>query len=356
VTLSNPLETSPQLKTMLAAVESACRESLNHKILLSEPAIFQMLSYHMGWDPALPGKKGKRIRPLLVCLVAQACGTDWQRTLPAAASVELLHNFTLIHDDIQDQSDERHGLPALWKIHGIAQAINAGDAMYSLALDHLWRLRSAFSVEIIAQCSEQLTLTCLHLTAGQYQDMEFETRPVIRDVAIAGTSGQKFPVTADEYIRMVEGKTTAMLRACCNIGTILAGATEEMQATFDAFGYHLGIAFQVMDDYLGVWGDSAQTGKSNATDLINHKRSIPVIWGLERSSAFQQRWVNGDIQASDIYLLRDMLTDAGVASDVLMLAKDHTLKAFACLQKAITLGAHTSYLPDLTEWLLNRNK
>jgi len=341
---------------MLAAIEEGCCESLDHEVLLAEPAIKQMLAYHMGWDSAHSGKKGKRIRPLLVCLVAHACGVDWQKTLPAAVSVELLHNFTLIHDDIQDQSDERHSLPALWKIHGIAQAINAGDAMYSLALDHLWKLRSSFSVETIALCSEQLTLTCLHLTAGQYQDMEFESRPITRNTYTCDYKNQKEPVTVDAYIRMVEGKTTALLQSCCRIGTILAGADKELQNIYNTFGYHLGMAFQVMDDYLGIWGDSAQTGKSNASDLINHKRSIPVIWGLERIPAFQKHWMDGNIQPGEIKHLSDMLTEAGIARDVFILAKEHTQKAFSCLHKAATLGTEPSPLIDLTEWLLNRNK
>jgi geranylgeranyl diphosphate synthase type I len=339
---------------MLAEIEVACQESLNHEILRSEPAIQQMLDYHMGWDPSCPGKKGKRVRPLLLCLVLHACGGDWQRGMAAAVSVELLHNFTLIHDDIQDQSAERHGRPTLWKIHGVPQAINAGDTLFSLALDHLWQLSPAYPAAVIAACSSELTRTCLKLTIGQYRDMDFETRPVTPTSDNSNPGSARQPVTAADYVSMVEGKTTALLQSCCAIGAILAGAKPSTRTAVSAYGYHLGMAFQVIDDYLGIWGNSVLTGKSTASDLVSRKRSIPVIWGLERSPAFRQRWEAGPIEPSDTSQLTEMLDAAGVAGDVLQLANDHTQHAFENLQKIAARGADTTDLVDLTHWLLGR--
>ena len=253
----------------------------------AENALYGMMHYHMGWadrhfrpasEPA-----GKRIRPVLCLLSCQAAGATWETALPAAAAVELLHNFTLIHDDIQDASPTRRGRATLWKIWGIPQAINSGDAMFALAHSALYRLTGrGVAAETVVQAAQRFDETCVALTQGQYHDMDFETRP---------------QVTAQEYMEMIGGKTAALLALCCELGALIAGAGEATAAHYAAFGRDLGLAFQVKDDILGIWGDEKEIGKSAATDIETRKKTLPVLYGLEQSEALHalySRLTNGD--------------------------------------------------------------
>lgn len=252
------------------------------RFLPGPPEYDLMLRYHMGWvdEQGNPthARPGKQIRPTLVLICAESAGGDWQQALPAAAAVEFLHNFSLIHDDIEDNSPLRRGRPTLWKIWGQANAINAGDGMFALAHQELCHLADAdIPASRVLAAWELFERTCLILTRGQFLDMTFE---------------QRMDVTIDEYLDMIGGKSAALIAASTQLGALIAGKTPPQIERYAAFGHNLGMAFQVRDDILGIWGDPELTGKSAATDIITRKKSLPVLYGLEHSQEFRAMYAH----------------------------------------------------------------
>jgi geranylgeranyl diphosphate synthase type I len=230
---------------MLPLIEAELKMVVNHSTNPVYPELRGMLAYHLGWEGEGAGAeaRGKRIRPLLVLLCAEAAGTDWRGALPAAAAVELLHNFSLIHDDIQDHSELRRGRPTLWVRWGIAQAINAGDVMFTQSFWALQRLVETTSIQTAFEANQVLQQTCLSLTEGQYLDLSYESR-------------QDLPLEA--YWPMIGGKTSALLGGCAELGALVGRAETEKRAAFREFGVKLGLAFQVLDGNLGRCGLNRQ--------------------------------------------------------------------------------------------------
>ena len=289
--------------TWIPQVEREMQRVVNDPIGLSgQPTLFNtMLNYHLGFanaDGTLTHiNAGKRIRPILVLLCCEACGGDPAVALPAAAAVELLHNFSLIHDDIEDGDELRRGRPTLWKEWGVPQAINTGDGMFAqahLALQNLPVER--VSPGVILQALRVFERMCLHLTIGQHLDIGFETR---RDVSAA------------DYMQMIEGKTAALIRACCEIGAIIAGASPERVGHLGEFGRCLGLSFQLQDDVLGIWGDPAQTGKRDG-DLVNRKKTLPVLFAADQDVALRARYFDNDaLSAEDVQWLKQRIDALG---------------------------------------------
>lgn len=262
---------------MIPAVEEEMQGVLSLEGGSSDPFL-GMLHYHMGWRDAFFRERnisgGKRIRPLLCMLSCMAAGGDWHQAIPAAASLELLHNFSLIHDDIQDMSPTRRGRETVWKIWGVNQAINAGDALFAFAHLAMARLETKdVPVKSALKALRMLDETCLALTRGQHTDMNFENRQ---------------NVSVDEYMSMINGKTAALLSLSTELGAIIAGCGEEIVEHYGAFGRDLGLAFQIRDDILGIWGDESIIGKSAATDIATRKKSLPVLYALSRSSDLRE--------------------------------------------------------------------
>jgi len=275
----------------------------------------KMLLYHMGWQrQGKPSDGGKRIRPLLVLLSAACYSDNWQAALPAASAVELIHNFSLIHDDIEDNSDLRRGRATVWKRWGVPQAINAGDLMFSIAQKTCSDLKKTVSPETVLKIIQILNKTCIELTKGQYLDMAFE---------IASDISQ------EQYFKMIQGKTASLISCSCYIGA-LAGESNDVDASrFAAFGQYLGLAFQVMDDWLGIWGDEAVTGKSAESDLVVGKKTLPVIMGLESIKEFREKYTG---QINDRQLARDLteiLEREGIKDELETETANLTQKAIA---------------------------
>jgi geranylgeranyl diphosphate synthase type I len=236
---------------------------------------YGIMQYHMGWlDEELrpaAAPTGKRLRPLLCLLACAAAGGDPRQAVPAAAGLELLHNFSLIHDDIEDHSLTRRHRPTAWKLFGLALACNAGDGMFGLAHLAFHRLaQQGVPAPIVLAALRILDQTCVALTEGQYLDLYFESRP---------------SVTAEEYFAMIAGKTAALLAAAPQIGALIAGAPAAAVEAYRQYGAALGRAFQLQDDILGIWGDEAVTGKSAASDILSRKKSLPVVYTLSHPTA-----------------------------------------------------------------------
>jgi geranylgeranyl diphosphate synthase type I len=328
--------------TLLPSIETELQRQIAH---LNEPRtrpFYEMLTYHMGWSGEGSGleAQGKRIRPLLVLLTCAACNADWGSALPAAVAVELVHNFSLVHDDIQDNSDKRRGRPTVWKIWGVKHAINAGDALFILAHLTLLGLRDHVPPERAMRAGQIINDACLALTSGQFMDMNYETH---NDLSI------------EDYWPMIGGKTAALLAACTHVGALIGGADEAAQGAYRDFGHYLGLAFQVQDDLLGIWGDSALTGKSAESDLLSGKKSLPVLFGLDKGGKFAKRWAEGPIRPEEVPALAEQLTEEGARLFTQETADQMTDLALLSLRLADPQGEAGEALFELVDKLLNRD-
>jgi geranylgeranyl diphosphate synthase type I len=328
----------PYHSKFLPVIEDALHEHWNDALAQSPAALKEMVAYHMGWlEPGLPGK---RIRPLLILLVVDLCGKDWIHALPAAVAVEYLHNFSLIHDDIQDVSKQRHGRDALWVRWGIPQAINTGDLMFSLAYLALLNSRSFYPDAIVENLLSLFSETCLKLTEGQHLDMLFEKRETL---------------TEPEYLSMIGGKTAALLGCCTGMGGILGSMTLKQVDSLRIFGTNLGLAFQIQDDILGIWGKQEKTGKSSSSDLVNGKKSLPIIHALNNSQTFTTAWQTDHASPRAIEHLLDLFEQAGSRAYAQSLVSTCTQTALAALNDAYRSDPEAiKPLAALAAQLLNR--
>jgi len=328
---------------MIPAIETELQRQVSR---LDEPhtrPFYEMLTYHMGWTSKNSGLKvtGKRIRPLMLLLAMAGCGIDinWLHAISAAAAIELVHNFSLVHDDIQDNSKTRHGRPTAWTIWGVPMAINIGDALFSISNQAMMDLKNYYPTDTVVKAASVLNDTCLDLTRGQFLDMSFEDR---NDLSV------------EEYWPMIAGKTASLISTACYIGSILGDADVDTQEIYRSFGHSLGLAFQVQDDILGIWGDEAITGKSAASDLLEGKKSLPVLYGLSKNGAFKDRWQAGPIQSNEVELVAQMLANEGAYEQTYALSEQMTLMALNNLREANPQGEAGNALSELANKLMKR--
>lgn len=210
-----------------------------------------------------PGIGGKLLRPSLVLFSCEALGGKPQRALPLACALELIHNFSLVHDDIQDADEFRRGRPTTWRVFGVGQAINSGDALLVLALDVALSADLPAETKVLAQ--KALLSATLRMIEGQALDLAAEGKPL----------------SAEGYIEMARRKTGALLGCALELGALAAGRPDLRELSL-ALGEELGLAFQIRDDILGIWGDPEKTGKPVGNDLLRKKRSFPVSFALAK--------------------------------------------------------------------------
>ena len=329
-------------RQMLPELELAMQAFVRKASQSRQLEVFEMVSYQLGWsgDGAGPAAQGKRIRPLLLLLCNAALGGDWHQATLAAVSIELLHNFSLIHDDIQDQSLTRRGRPTLWVQWGIAQAINAGDLMFSLAQLAMLEAGAGKNPGVAVEIALLLNQTCVELTCGQYLDLDFEKRRMV-----------KMP----EYLEMITEKTATLLGGSAEIGAILAGAAPYQRIAMRKFGIALGLAFQAVDDWLGIWGNAQMSGKSTESDLVTGKKTLPVIFALANDEDFTLRWNTGSVRPEEVTTLADLLVVDGAQKFVEQTADDLTRQALEALDLAEgNNSAAGKALFELTKLLLAR--
>jgi geranylgeranyl diphosphate synthase type I len=327
-------------KQLLPEIETHLRNFLQSLDFGQSQPLHEMISYHMGWEDE-GGSHGKRIRPFLSLLCAGALNGSIQNTMPGAVATEYLHNFTLIHDDIEDNSPIRHGRPTLWKKWGLAQAVNAGDALFSIAQLSMLSLNETCGDVTALKTLKAFNHTCLHLIQGQYLDIAFE-------------SSQDIDVST--YLDMIGGKTAALIGFSTFLGGLTARVEERQLGVLEYFGSSLGMAFQIQDDYLGIWGDPQKTGKSAATDLLARKKSLPILFGLKQSEDFKNFWNKEEISAENVDTLADLLVACGAKDFVQTKAQQFTEKAFKALDELFPKeNNYSNALYELTEKLLNRN-
>jgi geranylgeranyl diphosphate synthase type I len=230
--------------------------------------LYRMVRYHLGLDGEAP--RGKRLRPLIGLLAYQSIAGDHVRALPGAAAVELGHNFSLVHDDIEDHGLERRHRPALWTLSGMPQAINTGDTLFTLSRMALYRLRDeGFDDARILRLMRLYDETCLALCEGQFMDI--------------WASEHDEWMSVDAYFDMIGRKTAALIAGSAEAGAILATDDEHVISSYRRFGFALGIAFQLNDDLLGIWGDAAVTGKATS-DIGERKKTLPLLYARQEGS------------------------------------------------------------------------
>ncbi|MCI0551885.1 MAG: polyprenyl synthetase family protein [Anaerolineae bacterium] len=331
------------LKPLLSDIELELQKQVSRLDAPRTKQFHEMLTYHMGWtgEGAGPDAAGKRIRPLMVLLSTAASGGNWQSALPAAAAIELVHNFSLVHDDIQDNSPKRRGRDTAWVKWGAPMAINVGDALFVISNQAIIDLKENYPAEIVVRAAEILNNTCLELTRGQYLDISYEERT---------------DLTVEDYWPMIAGKTAALLSACCHIGSLLGGADDSKQEAYRSFGHYLGLAFQVQDDILGIWGDEAVTGKSAASDLVEGKNSLPVLAGLGKKGKFAERWAQGPIQPKEVEEVKRSLASEGGLIAAQDASKQMTDLALMSLREADPQGEAGEALSELADKLLKRDQ
>ncbi|MBN1656824.1 MAG: polyprenyl synthetase family protein [Anaerolineae bacterium] len=299
MTLQNAFDRfMPAIEAELQEVVSPSHGSLS--------AYYGMMRYHLGWADErlqpIQARTGKRLRPMLCLLACQAAGGDPSHALPAAAAVELIHNFSLVHDDIEDGSHYRRGRRAVWDIWGAAQAINVGDGLYVLAHFALHRLASkGIPANRIVAAAATFNHACITLCEGQYFDMTFEDR---------------LDVDLQQYLNMIRRKTATLLATSTRLGALVGTEDPATAEHLTRFGEQLGMAFQIQDDILGTWGDEQVTGKSAATDIRDKKKTLPIVYVLNHPDERYSAW-----QLVDLYKQTGPLDQAGIDAALALLER-----------------------------------
>ncbi|KOU66042.1 family 2 encapsulin nanocompartment cargo protein polyprenyl transferase [Streptomyces sp. NPDC054949] len=334
-----------------AALLERTKETVNPELrraIESLPAGMRRVAmYHFGWEHAdgapAAGNAGKAIRPALVLASAQAlqgAGAEAGDTVRAAVAVELAHNFTLLHDDVIDKDVRRRGRATAWTVFGMPDAIITGDAMMSLAL----KLLAEDPHPAAPAAAARLSACVIELCAGQQADCAFERRG---------------DVSLDECLTMATAKTGALLGCACALGALYAGAGPDEVDAMDAFGREAGLAFQLIDDLIGIWGDPGHTGKPAGADLIARKKSLPVVAALTSGTAAGEELAAlyaGPMAGDDVRAAADAVDRAGGRDWAQAHAADRMGRAVQQLSRAVPdLGAAGGLLA-LAEFVTRRTR
>ncbi|MBU2559522.1 polyprenyl synthetase family protein [archaeon] len=311
--------------------------------------LYDIMKYHLGWldedlKPA-KGYVGKRFRPTMCLLTYNAISGVYDKALAPAAALELIHNFSLIHDDIEDMDTERRHKPTVWKIWGVPHAINAGDGMHvmaNLAALRLDELNVTHSK--IVDVMGILNRTVMELCEGQYLDMSFEGRN---------------DVTPDMYLDMVSRKTAALIEASTFIGAVLATNDEKTPEHFKKFGRKIGAAFQIVDDIIGIWQKTEDTGKPKASDIKNKKKTLPVLYAFENASEKDRGqlieiYKKEEMSDGDVSTILTILDGVNAREESQKIADKFEREALDELDKTGIENESMDKLRTLTNFLVNR--
>jgi len=295
-----------------------------------EPTLRRVVEYHWGWIDAhgerAESRPGKALRPALTILSTEAVGGEAEAALAGAAAVELVHDFTLLHDDVMDDDRERRGRPAAWTCFGVGPAICGGDALMLLAQQVLLGDSSDHRIEALSA----LLGATQTVIAGQGLDLAFEGR---------------VDISVDDYLDMSGKKTGALLGCAASIGAILAGGRKEQVDSLRGFGESLGLAFQAVDDWLGIWGDPARVGKPRASDLRQRKASLPIVTAMTSDAPAGRAlrdWMRSDAVVDDEAIERGIghLESLGTEEATVALAQQQLGRALECLERG-ALDSHS---------------
>lgn len=340
------------IQNILSRYTPAIEQAIQGRLVDVSPFVAGVIRYHFGWanqnfEP-MRFESGKMLRPVLCLLVYEELSGSYQPALPAAAAIEMIHNFSLIHDDIEDNDTERRGRPTAWAVWGQPLAINVGDYLYTLAFQTLSQLDAThFSPERILAVQRMVTSACLTLTAGQDLDMRFEQMP---------------QVTTAMYLDMVAKKTGALLEASILSGAMLGTSNQQIIDEYHQFAANIGIAFQIQDDILGIWGDSSQTGKSVDNDLRRKKKTLPVLHTLNYTTGSRGEQLQALYRSSDpltdehVDFVRQCLDQADALPFARQAADGYIEESYAALNSIKTSNQGQTSLEVIAHYLINRER
>ena len=332
-------------------VQTELRSALtrHHPNDSQDPEIYRILRYHLGWvdeqnqPTEVPG--GKAFRPGLCILSCEAAGGTPDVAIPAAAAVELAHNFSLIHDDIQDQDRERRHRATVWTLWGKAEALNAGNALHVVADKTLMRLAErGVPADRLLQASNLLAQRSLQMIQGQYLDISFEDR---------------LDVSAAEYKEMIAYKTGALISCAMELGAIVGPAPGNLPSLMGEAGWYLGHVFQIRDDILGIWGDESVTGKSRGSDIRRKKKTYPIIYALESAAGAARATLHRifrkeSLSDDDVSRAMDVLEELDARKSAENLASSMSQQALQVLRRAPIPPSAAADFGEIIDFLLLR--
>lgn len=321
-------------------VTPALREATGQ---LSE-GIRRVVVYHLGWvDPdgqPSRGEGGKSVRPALAYVCAEAVGGEAASATPGAVAVELVHNFSLLHDDVMDEDTERRHRPTAWSLFGVGEAILAGDALLTLAHELLIDPPTA---ERLASAGALSEATAAMIT-GQAEDLAFEDRD---------------EVSVEECLAMLDNKTAALIACACRVGAILGGGDAKTVRALGEFGRHLGLAYQAIDDVLGIWGKAEQTGKPEWSDLRQRKKSLPVAAAMDAggvpATTLRSLLAQETLSEADVAKAARCVEDNGGRDAALRVAGDQLAEAIMWLGKTQIPPAPRKDLEEIAGFITTRD-
>ncbi len=322
-----------QAPEALSRVSSVVVPALLAAVERLDPSLHGAVHHHLAGG-------GKHVRAALVLISAASVGGSEDDAMPGAVAVELVHNYSLLHDDIIDGDRERRHRPAVWAEFGEGVAIVAGDALAALAMQVLLDAPTASRTE----ATKRLAWANQAMISGQSADMDFEARP---------------RVTVEECLAMERGKTGALLSAASAIGAVLGGADRQTADALGEYGEHLGIAFQAVDDLLGVWGDPAVTGKPVGADLLARKKALPVAIAFERGGEVADELAavfSRPPEAGEVDRATRLLERAGVHDAVTAIADEHLRAALAALDRVDLEDEPKEELVEVARYVTARDR
>lgn len=297
------------------------------------PVLQEPVRHHMAGG-------GKGIRAALVLVSAAACGAPEEVAIPGAVAIELVHNFSLIHDDIIDGDRERRHRPTVWAAFGTGAAIIAGDALATLSVEIL--LEEPTPARVAA--ARTLVAATQSMIAGQADDMAFEARS---------------NVSVEECLAMEAGKTGALLAAAAAMGATLAGAADDVVEALSGFGAHVGMGFQAVDDLLGIWGEADHVGKPIGSDLYSHKKSLPVVAALASANGRRSELAEllaGELTPADVVLATRLIEESGAKEHAKALADEHFHEALAALRRVDLAPGPAAELEEIARYVIERDR
>jgi geranylgeranyl diphosphate synthase type I len=326
------------------------RQDIEREITLVIPAdesrLYEMVRYQLGWTDSGQPSLGKCLRPALCLFACEALGGDLKPALPVAVAIEFVHNFSLIHDDIEDGDETRHHRPTVWRAYGRPEAVIAGDALWTLAYQTLNRAAGlGLPAGRVLAARRIVSRACSEMIEGQHLDISYEHRS---DVTLA------------EYMEMIAGKTGALFSAALQTGALLGGVGPEEGERFGVFGRELGLAFQIRDDILGIWGEGSATGKPVGADIAKKKKSLPIVHALQQvvgpdRDILRNVYSKPDIGESDILDVLDVLQRWNCRYFAQGLAEDHRSRAMAALAQTDIPPSARHAFDELTSFVLERD-
>ena len=326
-------------------------EALDGLVNVQSQGLQTMLRYHLGmsdeYGNPISSNQGKRFRSSLSIFACKAVGGSIPTILPAAAAIELVHNFSLIHDDIQDNDLERRHRATLWALWGKPKALQAGNVMRTMADLVIQQLNKHCDDDaMVANCSRLLTAGYLETVEGQFLDLSYEGRT---------------DIDTSKYLNMISKKTGALIRTSMNIGALIGHGDKDTIKALANCGEYLGYVFQVRDDYLGTWGSESETGKAIGNDIMRKKNSLPIVHAIEHAdSVSRQRlkilYQKEHLVDQDIQEILDILSQVGTAGYVKELAEKQATYAISALEDVKIDPALRNEFQELVHFLLTRKQ